>query len=55
MNSARGLTKRAIASIVVVKMKAVVFHGKEDIRVEDIEIPKCEKGKVKVLFLLPLR
>ncbi len=29
-------------------MKAVRFHGKKDIRLENIEIPKCGKGKVKV-------
>ncbi|KAI9718649.1 MAG: hypothetical protein M1828_006657 [Chrysothrix sp. TS-e1954] len=29
-------------------MKAVVFHGKHDIRVEDIPVPQCTKGKVKV-------
>ncbi|CAL8578637.1 hypothetical protein XPA_004403 [Xanthoria parietina] len=29
-------------------MKAVRFHGQKDIRLENIEIPKCGKGQVKV-------
>ncbi|KAL8670048.1 MAG: hypothetical protein Q9168_005394 [Polycauliona sp. 1 TL-2023] len=29
-------------------MKAVRFHGKKDLRLDDIEIPKCGKGQVKV-------
>ncbi|KAL8866854.1 MAG: hypothetical protein Q9174_006040 [Haloplaca sp. 1 TL-2023] len=29
-------------------MKAVRFHGKGDIRLEDIEVPVCGKGQVKV-------
>lgn len=29
-------------------MKALRFHGKGDIRVEDVEEPKCGPGKVKV-------
>ncbi|EMC96855.1 hypothetical protein BAUCODRAFT_90175 [Baudoinia panamericana UAMH 10762] len=29
-------------------MKAVRFHGKEDLRVEDIPEPKCGKGQIKV-------
>ncbi|KAI9810687.1 MAG: hypothetical protein M1827_006146 [Pycnora praestabilis] len=28
-------------------MKAVRFHGQRDIRLEDIEVPKCGKGQVK--------
>ena len=30
------------------KMNAVRFHGQKDVRVEQIEIPKCGKGQVKV-------
>jgi threonine dehydrogenase-like Zn-dependent dehydrogenase len=30
------------------KMKAVVFHGKEDLRFEDVPEPKCGAGQVKV-------
>jgi hypothetical protein len=29
-------------------MKAVRFHGKEDLRFEDIPEPKCGKGQIKV-------
>lgn len=29
-------------------MKAVRFHGKEDLRVEDIDEPKIEPGKIKI-------
>ena len=29
-------------------MKAVRFHGQRDIRVEEVPIPKCGKGQVKV-------
>ncbi|KAL8731168.1 MAG: hypothetical protein Q9166_003575 [cf. Caloplaca sp. 2 TL-2023] len=29
-------------------MKAVRFHGQKDIRLEDVEVPKCGKGQVKV-------
>lgn len=29
-------------------MKAVRFHGQRDIRLEEIEVPKCGKGQVKV-------
>lgn len=29
-------------------MKALVFHGKGDIRVEDVDEPKCSPGRVKV-------
>lgn len=29
-------------------MKALRFHGQKDIRLEDIEIPSCGKGQVKV-------
>ena len=29
-------------------MKAVRFHGKEDLRYEDIPEPTCGKGQVKV-------
>jgi len=29
-------------------MKAVRFHGKEDLRFEDIPVPKCGKGQIKV-------
>jgi hypothetical protein len=29
-------------------MQAVRFHGKTDIRLEQIPIPVCGKGKVKV-------
>ena len=30
------------------KMKAVRFHGQEDLRVEDIPIPECGPGQVKI-------
>lgn len=29
-------------------MKALRFHGQRDLRLEEIEIPKCGKGQVKV-------
>ncbi len=29
-------------------MKALRFHGQNDIRLEDVEIPKCGKDQVKV-------
>ena len=29
-------------------MKAVRFHGQRDIRLEEIEVPICGKGQVKV-------
>jgi threonine dehydrogenase-like Zn-dependent dehydrogenase len=29
-------------------MKAVVFHGKNDLRFEDVPIPDVKKGQVKV-------
>jgi threonine dehydrogenase-like Zn-dependent dehydrogenase len=29
-------------------MKAVRFHGKEDLRFEDIPVPKTGKGQVKI-------
>ena len=29
-------------------MKAVVFHGKNDLRVQDVEEPLCTSGRVKV-------
>lgn len=29
-------------------MRAVRFHGREDIRLDQIEIPVCGKGQVKV-------
>jgi threonine dehydrogenase-like Zn-dependent dehydrogenase len=29
-------------------MKAVVFHGKGDLRFEDVPIPSVNKGQVKV-------
>lgn len=29
-------------------MKAVRFHGQKDIRLEDVEVPKCGEGQVKV-------
>jgi threonine dehydrogenase-like Zn-dependent dehydrogenase len=29
-------------------MKAVVFHGKGDLRFEDVPIPSVKKGQVKV-------
>lgn len=29
-------------------MKALRFHGQKDIRLEEVEIPKCGKGQVKV-------
>lgn len=29
-------------------MKAVRFHGKEDLRFEDIPVPKTGKGQVKL-------
>lgn len=31
-------------------MKAARFHGRGDIRVEEIEEPTCGKGQVKVCF-----
>ncbi len=30
-------------------MKAVVFHGKEDLRFQDIEEPKCGPGQIKLV------
>jgi hypothetical protein len=33
-------------------MKAVRYHGKNDLRYEDIPIPPVEKGQVKVLAYL---
>jgi hypothetical protein len=33
-------------------MKAVRFHGKGDLRFEDIPIPAVDKGKVKVIAKL---
>ncbi|KAK4548062.1 hypothetical protein LTR36_010782 [Oleoguttula mirabilis] len=30
------------------KMKAVRFHGKEDLRLEDIPEPQCGKGQIKI-------
>lgn len=32
-------------------MKAARFHGRGDIRVEEIEEPACGKGQVKVRFV----
>lgn len=29
-------------------MKALRFHGQKDIRLEDVEVPKCGKGQVMV-------
>ncbi len=29
-------------------MKALRFHGQKDIRLEEVEIPRCGKGQVKV-------
>lgn len=29
-------------------MKALRFHGQKDLRLEDVEIPICGKGQVKV-------
>ena len=29
-------------------MKAVRFHGQKDIRLDEVEVPKCGKGQVKV-------
>jgi NADPH:quinone reductase-like Zn-dependent oxidoreductase len=29
-------------------MKAVVFHGKNDLRVEDVPVPKIQPGRVMV-------
>jgi hypothetical protein len=29
-------------------MKALRFHGKKDLRLEDIPLPPVDKGKVKV-------
>ena len=29
-------------------MKALRFHGQNDIRLEDVEIPRCGKDQVKV-------
>ncbi|KAL9588235.1 MAG: hypothetical protein Q9203_002950 [Teloschistes exilis] len=31
-------------------MKAVRFHGQRDIRLEEVEVPRCGKGQVKVAF-----
>ncbi len=33
------------------KMKALRFHGQKDIRLENIDVPKCGKGQVKVKSL----
>ncbi len=33
---------------VVKMMKALRFHGQKDIRLDEIDIPKCGKGQVKV-------
>ena len=33
------------------KMTAVVFHGKGDLRVEKLPVPKVEKGRVKVIIV----
>lgn len=33
-------------------MKALRFHGQKDIRLEEVEIPKCGKGQVKVSVVL---
>ena len=30
------------------KMQALRFHGQRDIRLEEIDIPACGKGQVKV-------
>lgn len=35
-------------------MKALRFYGKDDLRIEQIEEPKCEPGKVKVEARDPL-
>lgn len=29
-------------------MKAVRFHGRKDIRLDEVEIPSCGKGQVMV-------
>lgn len=29
-------------------MKAVRFHGKEDLRFENVPVPKCGRGQIKV-------
>lgn len=29
-------------------MKAVRFHGKEDLRLEEIAEPECDKGQIKI-------
>lgn len=31
-------------------MKALRFHGKGDLRLEDVEIPQCGKDQIKVLM-----
>ena len=36
-------------------MKALRFHGQKDIRLEDIEIPECGEGQVKVEGILSTR
>ena len=33
-------------------MKALRFHGQKDIRLDEVEVPKCGKGQVKVLAVL---
>jgi Alcohol dehydrogenase GroES-associated/Alcohol dehydrogenase GroES-like domain len=35
-------------------MKAVVFHGKNDIRVEDVPVPKIQPGRVMVQHCRPI-
>lgn len=30
------------------KMKALRYHGQKDIRLEDVDVPKCGKDQVKV-------
>lgn len=34
-------------------MKAVRFHGQKDIRLEEVEEPKCGRGQVKVRGKVP--
>jgi threonine dehydrogenase-like Zn-dependent dehydrogenase len=29
-------------------MKALRFHGQKDIRIDEVEVPTCGKGQVKV-------
>ena len=33
-------------------MQALRFHGQKDIRLDEVEIPQCGKGQVKVILVL---